>query len=142
VLSAPSPWGAFRRDDEIKARDVRRGVAVPASGCCGKAGDSSLTDGFSWQNDDATSVTLDRARCGGVLAIPESPDRYDALLDAGVRIYEWQPTELHAKTFVADGEWSAIGSMNFDNRSMALNDESTLMVLDRGLGAQMIGLFL
>ena len=67
---------------------------------------------------------------------------HDALLDAGVRIYEWQPTTLHAKTFVVDGEWSAIGSMNFDNRSMALNDESTLMVLDRGIGAQMIRLFL
>jgi cardiolipin synthase len=52
---------------------------------------------------------------------------YGALLDAGVRMYEWQPTALHAKTFVIDGEWSAIGSMNFDNRSMALNDESTLM---------------
>jgi len=35
-----------------------------------------------------------------------------------VRIYEWQPTTLHAKTFVVDAEWSAIGSMNFDNRSM------------------------
>jgi cardiolipin synthase A/B len=67
---------------------------------------------------------------------------YDALLNAGVRIYEWQPTALHARTFVVDGEWSVIASMNFDNRSMALNDESTLMVLDRGLGAQMIRLFL
>ena len=67
---------------------------------------------------------------------------YDALLNAGVRVYEWQPTTLHAKTFVVDGEWSAIGSMNFDNRSMALNDESTLMVLDRELGSQMIRLFL
>jgi cardiolipin synthase len=39
-------------------------------------------------------------------------------------------------------EWSAIGSMNFDNRSMALNDESTLMVLDGAFGAQMMRLFL
>ena len=67
---------------------------------------------------------------------------YDALLGAGVRIYEWQPTALHAKTFVVDGEWSAIGSMNFDNRSMALNDESTLMVLDRSVGAQLTRIFL
>jgi cardiolipin synthase A/B len=67
---------------------------------------------------------------------------YNALLDAGVRIYEWRPGTLHAKTFVTDGEWSAIGSMNFDNRSMALNDESTLMVRDRGVGAQMMRLFL
>src|SRR5678815_1886044 len=45
---------------------------------------------------------------------------YGTLLDAGVRVFEWQPSTLHAKTFVADGQWSTIGSMNFDNRSMAL----------------------
>lgn len=67
---------------------------------------------------------------------------YDTLLAAGVRIYEWQPTTLHAKTFVVDGEWSTIGSMNFDNRSMALNDESTLMVLDPTVGAEMDRVFL
>jgi cardiolipin synthase len=67
---------------------------------------------------------------------------YDTLLDAGVRLYEWQPTTLHAKTFVVDGEWSTVGSMNFDNRSMALNDEATLMVLDRAIGQQMNRIFL
>lgn len=64
-----------------------------------------------------------------------------ALLAAGVRTYEWQPTTLHAKTLVVDGEWSTIGSMNFDNRSMALNDEATLMVLDRRVGQQMNEMF-
>jgi len=67
---------------------------------------------------------------------------YDGLLDAGVRVYEWQPSMLHAKTFVVDGEWFTIGSMNFDNRSLALNDEATLMVRDRTLGTQMDGIFL
>jgi cardiolipin synthase len=67
---------------------------------------------------------------------------YDALLSAGVRVYEWQPSTLHAKTLVADGEWSAIGSMNFDNRSMVLNDESTLMVLDQTVGAEMNRIFM
>ena len=66
---------------------------------------------------------------------------YDPLLTAGVRVYEWQPTTLHAKTFVVDGEWSTIGSMNFDNRSMALNDEATLMVLDATIGDQMNRIF-
>ncbi len=66
---------------------------------------------------------------------------YETLLDAGVRIYEWQPTPLHAKTFVVDGQWSTVGSMNFDNRSMALNDESTLMVLDRTVGEEMSQIF-
>ena len=67
---------------------------------------------------------------------------YTALLSAGVRVYEWQPSTLHAKTFVVDGVWSTIGSMNFDNRSLALNEESTLMVLDAGVGAQMQRIFL
>jgi cardiolipin synthase len=67
---------------------------------------------------------------------------YDTLLASGVRVYEWQPTVLHAKTFVVDGEWVTIGSMNFDNRSLALNDEATLMVLDRSIGQQMDRVFL
>jgi cardiolipin synthase len=68
--------------------------------------------------------------------------RYTRLLAAGARIYEWQPTTLHAKTFVVDGRWSSIGTMNFDNRSLALNDEVTLMVLDSTFGARMDSLFL
>ena len=66
---------------------------------------------------------------------------YDTLLRSGVRLYEWQPTTLHAKTFVVDGLWSTVGSMNFDNRSMALNDESNLMVLDRTVGGEMNRMF-
>ena len=78
------------------------------------------------------------------VAIVRSAGRfwYDALLRAGVRVYEWRPSTLHAKTLVADGEWSAIGSMNFDNRSMVLNDESTLMVLDGALGEEMNRIFM
>ena len=67
--------------------------------------------------------------------------RYDRLLAAGVRVYEYQPSTLHAKTFVVDGHWTTVGTMNFDNRSLALNDESTLMILDRAFGAQMESVF-
>lgn len=67
---------------------------------------------------------------------------YSTLLAAGVRIYEWQPTTLHAKTFVVDGLWSTVGSINFDNRSMTLNDEATLMVLDAEVGGRMNQIFL
>jgi cardiolipin synthase len=68
--------------------------------------------------------------------------RYEELLAGGVRIYEYQPTMIHAKTIVADGYWSAIGSMNFDNRSLALNDEANLVALDSTVGATMDSLFL
>jgi len=67
--------------------------------------------------------------------------RYDTLLAAGVQINEYVPTTLHAKTFVIDGIWSSVGTMNFDNRSLALNDEVTLMVLDPGFGKRMEAMF-
>jgi cardiolipin synthase len=53
---------------------------------------------------------------------------YEELLDAGVRIWEYQPTMLHAKTMTVDGAWSSVGSVNFDNRSFQLHDEATLCV--------------
>ena len=62
---------------------------------------------------------------------------YRELLDGGVRIFEYQPTMMHAKTLVADGLWCLIGTMNLDNRSLALNDEVTLAALDPALGAAM-----
>jgi phosphatidylserine/phosphatidylglycerophosphate/cardiolipin synthase-like enzyme len=49
---------------------------------------------------------------------------------------------LHAKTFVAHGEWFTVESMNLDNRSMALKDEATWMVPDRTLGDEMNRIFL
>jgi cardiolipin synthase A/B len=53
---------------------------------------------------------------------------YDELLACGVRIFEYQPTMLHAKTMVVDEVWSSVGSVNFDNRSFQLHDEATLCV--------------
>lgn len=66
---------------------------------------------------------------------------YDELLEGGVRIYEYQPTMMHAKTMVVDSYWSTIGSMNFDNRSISFNNESNIVVLDEGFGQRMDGIF-
>jgi len=68
--------------------------------------------------------------------------RYEELLKAGIRIYEYQPAMMHAKTFIVDGMWGSIGSMNFDNRSLAFNNESNFVFLDTGLGAQMDSTFM
>jgi cardiolipin synthase A/B len=68
--------------------------------------------------------------------------RYEELLKAGVRIYEYIPTMMHAKTMVVDATWSTIGSMNFDNRSLAFNNESNLVMLDSTLGTQLQRTFL
>jgi cardiolipin synthase len=55
---------------------------------------------------------------------------YGHLLGAGVRIFEYQPTMLHAKTLAVDDCWAAVGTINFDNRSFQLNDEVALCVRD------------
>ena len=68
--------------------------------------------------------------------------QYDDLLKGGVRIFEFAPTMMHAKTLVADGMWASIGTMNFDNRSMVFNNESNLNVLDARTGATLDSVFL
>jgi cardiolipin synthase len=68
--------------------------------------------------------------------------RYEQLLAAGIRIYEYQPAMMHSKTFVVDGIWGSIGSMNFDNRSLAFNNESNLVFLDSTQGAHMNATFM
>ncbi len=67
--------------------------------------------------------------------------RYEELLAAGVRIYEYGPSMLHAKTFVVDGTWASVGSMNADNRSLSFNEEVNLLALDSTLGASLDQLF-
>ena len=67
--------------------------------------------------------------------------RYERLLTAGVRIYEYQPVMMHAKTIVVDGLWSSVGSMNADNRSMSFNEESNLVILDEGVASRVENLF-
>jgi cardiolipin synthase A/B len=62
---------------------------------------------------------------------------YDELLDGGVRIFEYEPTMLHAKSLCVDRAWSSVGSVNFDNRSFALNDEATLCVQSEAFAARL-----
>jgi cardiolipin synthase len=52
------------------------------------------------------------------------------LLRAGVRIFEWDESVLHAKSAVVDGTWSTIGTFNFDYLSLRLNLEVNVSVLD------------
>jgi cardiolipin synthase len=68
--------------------------------------------------------------------------RYERLLRGGVRVFEYQPTMMHAKTIVVDGVWCTIGSMNIDNRSLAFNNESNLVVWDSAFGALMDSTFI
>ena len=66
---------------------------------------------------------------------------YELLLARGIRIFEYQPTMMHAKTMVVDGIWSTIGSSNFDDRSFRLNDEVNVNIYDEGVAQQMEAMF-
>ncbi len=70
-----------------------------------------------------------------------SRNGYGRLLKAGVKIYEFQPTFMHAKTMVADHIWGTIGSTNFDNRSFTLNDEFNLNFQSREVAKRLEEIF-
>lgn len=87
---------------------------------------------------------LDCARRGvdTVMILPQRNDSrivagasrsyYADLVDAGVKLYEYRPGLLHAKTMVVDGEVALIGSANLDRRSFELNFENNILLRDKG----------
>ncbi len=64
---------------------------------------------------------------------------YPQMIAAGVRIFEYSGGLLHAKTLVADGEVSLIGSANMDRRSLELNFENNILLHSKALAAQIGG---
>jgi len=67
---------------------------------------------------------------------------YRPLLEAGVRVFEWQGPMMHAKTSVVDGAWCRVGSSNLNAASLMGNWELDIGILDGGFGRQLQGLFL
>ena len=62
---------------------------------------------------------------------------YRGLLESGVRVFEWNGTMLHAKTAVADGTWSRVGSTNLNVASWLSNYELDVAVEDEAFARQM-----
>ena len=67
---------------------------------------------------------------------------YDQLADAGIKVWEYQPSMIHAKTFVVDDQLSAIGSINLDPLSLNKLDEDALVVDDPVFNEQLAKSFL
>lgn len=70
-----------------------------------------------------------------------SRSQWGPLLDAGIKIYEYQPTMIHSKVMIVDDRWVSVGSANFDNRSFRLNDEANLNVMDERFAEEQAQLF-
>ena len=62
---------------------------------------------------------------------------YRPLLTAGVRVFEWNGTMLHAKTAVADGRWARVGSTNLNLASLVGNHELDVAIEDASFAATM-----
>jgi cardiolipin synthase len=70
-----------------------------------------------------------------------SRSRWGALVDAGVEIFEFQPSLFHCKEMIVDDVFVSAGSVNFDNRSFRINDEANINVLDRDFAARQVEVF-
>jgi len=66
---------------------------------------------------------------------------FGRLMDAGVEIYEYQAGLLHSKTMTIDGVWAMVGSANMDNRSLALNNEISLVAYDSDVAGRLESVF-
>ena len=67
---------------------------------------------------------------------------YGKLLAAGVEIVEFAPTMLHQKILMVDNAWASVGTANFDNRSLSLNEETSVCFHERSLIDQLHQMFL
>jgi cardiolipin synthase len=66
-----------------------------------------------------------------------SHHHYGTLLSGGIRLFDYQPTLIHQKVMVIDGKWAALGSANFDDRSLEVNDEVVLVMYDERLASEL-----
>jgi cardiolipin synthase len=73
---------------------------------------------------------------------PLSRASYRTLLEAGVRIFEWNGAMVHAKTAVTDGRWARVGSTNLNVASWFGNCELDAVIEDAAFGAQMEEMYL
>jgi cardiolipin synthase len=101
--------------------------------------------------DESTNWSLAEARRRGVrVRLLVEGDRTDAkpvkfagragyekFLEQGIEVYEYQPAMMHAKVFVVDGRMNIVGSANFDNRSLELNDELNVVIFDRDVAGRL-----
>jgi cardiolipin synthase len=60
------------------------------------------------------------------------------LLRAGIRIFEYQPSMMHAKVLIVDDLWTVLGTTNIDNRSFEHNDEDNIAMRDPAVAARLL----
>jgi cardiolipin synthase len=156
ALVNAAPAGAVRAGVFYSTASSGQSLAVPVLALALGSAEQRLWLASSYFVPDAAvrALLVDAARRGvdvRVLTAGRSTDvkvarfagryTYGELLRGGVRVYEYTPSMMHAKTVVVDGAWAMVGSMNIDNRSISLNDEAGLVVFDSTFAARMESVF-
>jgi cardiolipin synthase A/B len=108
------------------------------------AGTSTYVQALRAAAHDGVDVRLLLPGAGSDLAIMQMMSRagYRTLLEAGIRIFEWNGAMIHAKTAVADGRWSRIGSTNLNIASWMSNWELDVVIEDSHVGEDMEAMYL
>lgn len=138
VASIPATGGMFRVDQLIAALAKERLWLTDAY----YAGMTSYVQALRSAAEDGVDVRLLVPGATDIpLLKPLSRTGYRVLLEAGVRVFEWNGRMLHAKTAVADGRWARVGSTNLNVASWFGNCEMDVIVEDEVFAKQMEEMF-
>jgi cardiolipin synthase len=134
VATVPNTAGLFRVDQLVAALARNRLWLTDAY----FAGTAPYVQALRAAANDGVDVRL---LVPGTSDIPAlrlfSRAGYGPLLEAGVRVFEWNGPMLHAKTAVADGQWARVGSTNLNIASWMGNRELDVIVEDHRFAASM-----
>src|SRR5690606_1152870 len=134
VATSPVSAAVFRVDQLVTAIARKRLWLADAY----FAGTSAYVQGLCASSRDGVDVRLLVPNASDIrLLKPVSRAGYRTLLQAGVRIFEWNGPMMHAKTAVADGRWARVGSTNLNIASWFNNYEMDVVVEDSAFAQAM-----
>ncbi len=139
VASAAATAGMFRFDHLIAALAKERVWLTDAY----FAGTTAYVQALRAAAQDGVDVRLLVPNATDIPILrPLSRAGYRPLLEAGVRVFEWNGAMLHAKTAVTDGRWARIGSSNLNIASWFGNCELDVVVEDEPFAQAMEDMYL
>jgi len=139
VASAPAKLGLFRVDQFVASIATRSLWLTDAY----FGGSASYVQALRAAARDGVDVRLLVPGATDIPVLrPFSRAGYRPLLEAGIRVFEWNGSMIHAKTAVADGRWARVGSTNLNVASWIGNRELDVIVEDPGFAAGMEAMFL
>ncbi len=138
IAGVPDSMGLYRLE-QLVALIVERSLWLADAYFVATTGYVRALTGAAQAGIDVRLLVPSASNLPVVRAISRSA--YRPLLEAGVRVFEWNGPMMHAKTAVADGCWSRVGSSNSNLASWITNRELDVTVHDTGLAREMEAMY-